>query len=572
MPALGRIKDSLRPVRRRADETDRNPAVATCLGPMVPGFVPPMPSRSNIRSAEFGMCKRLGADNGVVPRATLDRLRKFTQEYCERNFTPLATDALPTIRLWLDQSNYPAKRRSDLMEIATRAGFDVDDNGVGALDRRRASKVNSFVKAEFYRDVKAPRLICSRSDYAKCFYGPLAAAIEHGVYNTDHHFIKHVPVPDRPRYVSRIVGDGKVVVESDYSAFECHFTKDLMHAVEFVLYRYFLQNIHNYHGLDLGSEEGFNQAFAPISETNKICLLGNVYSVAATRMSGEMFTSLGNGFTNLMVMLCFMEECGISGVDGVVEGDDGLYAVPQRFADRIPDTKFFADRGFNVKLAVRESVNEATFCSMVFDSETLHVLKEPTFALARLGWVPRPYIGKRAKRLGLLRAKLTSLLYECSCCPILGAAAFHGLRLTSGVLADWSLLLRSSYYRDELLAAMRFDCSRLPVPSPGDRKLFSKHFNISEEEQLRIEQEFAECEDIDRLLSGRYLRLLFERLAPPSWQLTSDQFTEILYRGEPVELINRPERVNPQCHVDVGLSDFIDRCSPPAHHTEPDPT
>ena len=334
----------------------------------------------------------------------------------------------------------------------------------------------------------------------------------------------------------------------------------------------FSKNIHNYHGLDLGSEEGFNKAFAPISETNKICLLGNVYSVAATRMSGEMFTSLGNGFTNLMVMLCFMEECGISGVDGVVEGDDGLYAVPQRFAGRIPDTKFFADRGFNVKLAVRESVNEATFCSMVFDSETLHVLKEPTFALARLGWVPRSYIGKHSKRLGLLRAKLTSLLYECSCCPILGAAAFHGLRLTSGVLADWSLLLRSSYYRDELLAAMRFDCSRLPVPSPGDRKLFSKHFNISEEEQLRIEQEFAECEDIDKLLSGRYLRLLFERLAPPSWQLNSDQFTEMLYRGEPVELINRPERINPQCRVDVGLTEFIDRCSPPAHHTEPEPT
>lgn len=52
-------------------------------------------------------------------------------------------------------------------------------------------------------------------------------------------FIKKIPVPERGKYIYDMLWEeGAVYYASDYTAFETHFTADLMDAVEFELYRY----------------------------------------------------------------------------------------------------------------------------------------------------------------------------------------------------------------------------------------------------------------------------------------------------------------------------------------------
>lgn len=492
------------------------------------------------------MCKRLGAGHIPMPRAALLDLQRFANRYVKENYRPLAPDEVPSIRAWLAGSNYTATRVSELLETARRRGLDVDDNGVGRLDHARSARINSFVKAEFYKAYKAPRLICSRSDYAKCIYGPISSAIERVVYGTDHHFIKHVPIPDRPKYIGSLGLEGKVVVESDYSSFESHFTSDIMHALELVLYRHMLQNIRNYCGLDLSTDSGFEQLFAPITSTNRIRLLDSDYLIHATRMSGEMFTSLGNGFSNLIISLWMFDRCGVSGVDGVVEGDDGLFLVPAKFAEQIPKPDDFASMGFAVKLDVKPSVNRASFCGMVFAVETEHILRDPIWTLGRLGWVFRRVVNSRGKAMGLCKAKLLSMLYECHGCPILGPCAIRGIALLKGVRPDWSQDDHrwDPNWASRLLRLEQLDCERLSMPRIEDRRLFAEHFLVSIEEQLRIEQEIAECTDIGRLLSGSALRGMFERLADQSWRDTWEERVFHAIPGMSLELCTQPERVN----------------------------
>lgn len=494
-----------------------------------------------------------------MPRAALLDLQRFAHRYVRENYRPLAPDEIPTIRAWLAGSNYSASRSRDLIETARRGGLDVDDTGVGHIDLARSARINSFVKAEFYKSYKAPRLICSRNDYAKCIYGPISSAIERVVYGTDHHFIKHVPIPDRPKYIESLGLEGKVVVESDYSSFESHFTSDIMHALELVLYKHMLQNIRNYCGLDLSTDFGFEQLFRPVTSTNRIRLLGSDYSVSATRMSGEMFTSLGNGFSNLIVCLWMFDRCAITGVDGVVEGDDGLFLVPNRFAGQIPGPDRFAELGFSVKLDVKPSVNRASFCGMVFAVETEHILRDPIWTLGRLGWCHRRLVNTRGKALGLCKAKLLSMLYECHGCPILGPCAVRGLALLKGIRADWS---QDDHrwepdWADRLLRLEQLDPQRLSMPADEDRRLYAEHFDVSVEEQLAIEREFLEASDVIHLLEGRALRGMFERLADQSWRDTWEERVFHANLGMSLALVTQPERVNVPVITDPVYLSFV---------------
>ncbi len=62
--------------------------------------------------------------------------------------------------------------------------------------------------------------------------------IEKALFQLDP-FIKKIPVPERGKYIySMLYEPGAKYYASDYTAFETHFTADLMDAVEFELYRY----------------------------------------------------------------------------------------------------------------------------------------------------------------------------------------------------------------------------------------------------------------------------------------------------------------------------------------------
>lgn len=217
--------------------------------------------------------------------------------------------------------------------------------------------------------------------------------------------------------------------------------------------------------------------------------------VEATRMSGEMCTSLGNGWSNLMFNLFMAEEKG-SEIVGVVEGDDGLFRVDGPIAS----ADDFAKLGLNVKLEEHDRVETASFCGQIFDPHSLVVICDPRKVLNSVGWLDAEYVGaRRGKQLGLLRAKAWSFGYQYPECPIVSAMARAILRLTRG--HDQRVVLKGrnldSYHRAQYEAIFREQRPELDKPiRPGTRDLMETVYGITPLDQMRVEKFFDDMEDI----------------------------------------------------------------------------
>lgn len=97
------------------------------------------------------------------------------------------------------------------------------------------------------------------------------------------------------------------------------------------------------------------------------------------RMSGEMTTSLGNGFTNLVVLKYVIASKG-GHFQGLVEGDDSVFVsdVEITAADFLP-------LGFQAKVECRESATLANFCGLTFGDDR-QIIKDPRKVFAGFAW------------------------------------------------------------------------------------------------------------------------------------------------------------------------------------------
>jgi hypothetical protein len=160
------------------------------------------------------------------------------------------------------------------------------------------------------------------------------------------------------------------------------------------------------------------------------CNLNNAHASARmhtfARMSGDMCTSLGNGFTNLMVMNFISHLKGWNECVGIVEGDDGLF----RISGEVPTSEEFAQLGFTIKAEIHREIGEAGFCQ-IFCTEELHNLVDPRKILLRGGWTTTSSMHK--KELGCFtRAKAFSLICEAPRNPITVSMGKWLLRATRG--------------------------------------------------------------------------------------------------------------------------------------------
>lgn len=80
-------------------------------------------------------------------------------------------------------------------------------------------------------------------------------------------------------------------------------------------------------------------------------------------MSGDMCTSLGNGFSNKMKAEFLAYKAGGT-IDGFVEGDDGLFVT--NFELRSSD---YEKLGFTIKIEEIADPCEASFCGMIFGED-----------------------------------------------------------------------------------------------------------------------------------------------------------------------------------------------------------
>jgi hypothetical protein len=444
------------------------------------GATPPRPDPGHLLSVAAGIAKRFGYQPPKINRRLLRRFRRFVQMWLRHHLEPLTDVDIPSLEEWLTSTDYSAERKLELYQIWQ--DFEADGSKT-----RLFQKVKSFIKDETYPEYKYPRIINSRIDAAKCFFGPTVQAVSDKLFALPW-FIKKIPVPERPAVLKTLLestGEDEDYVFTDYTAFEAHFLKEIMDVTQFELFKYMLKPCNRSDWLAV--------YMATVGGINRITLKLFDLTIEATRMSGEMDTSLSNGFANLMLFLfvCDLKNCKAC---GVVEGDDGLFRCSP--AHSAPTEKDFAELGFTIKIGHTKNLSEASFCGQVYDMTDLIVVTDPIEAIARLGWTNKKYVRANNRTLSqLLRARGFSYVYQYNGCPLLSVLGRRLLHLTQGVTIDERIFKNlDAWERAKLRAAVS---AKLPEPKePGiaTRQLVSRLYGISVERQLEVERLFANIE------------------------------------------------------------------------------
>lgn len=497
---MGKIKQdaSISKIREDRLNSGRRPPVMVSLGPHLAWSAPPHADPSDPYTTATGVLKRFASEPPKPIPGGLRKFRRFVEKWCRRNLTPLAPDVDTSVETWLASTDYPEWRKAEL-RTKWEACLNIRD------PTKRYMECKSFAKDETYPTWKHARAINSRSDEFKCAVGPIFKLIEKEVFKHDA-FIKKIPVRDRPQYIiDKLKRDGHKYIATDYTSFEALFTPEVMESCEMVLYEYMTRLIP-------GGDEFMELVRDALLGVNVCSFKEFTTQVRGCRMSGEMCTSLGNSFTNLMLMLYVCHKKGCRDVAIVVEGDDGLCSMQGRF---LPTAKDFADLGFIIKLEEHDSLTTASFCGLVFVEEDMINVVDPLKVLNNFGWTTARYArcGDGIKR-DLLRCKALSLAHQYPGCPIISSLAQYGLRATRGRDIR-SFVERTRHLpqweREKLLSAMSGDLTPLPVP-PATRLLVESLYGISVETQLQMEKELDEKDDLSPVCSTSIIHVV-----PKEW-------------------------------------------------------
>lgn len=477
---MGQYKDIRSEVQiKRGRKYARVDIPRVSLGCHIEGAACPSPDPYDFRTLVGGVCKRVGCKRPPIDRRLLSEFRSFVRSFLRTYIKPLEPGYRFSVHKWLATTNYPVWRRQQILRKWSVAQQYL---------RPRHLKCNSFVKREAYYHTdlafKEARTINSRSDAFKAFSGPIFRAIEDEIYKFQP-FIKHVPVADRADYVSKLIYQpGARYIATDYTSFEAHFHPKVLEACEIQLYKHMLKYCWN----------GQNIARVlsrALSGTNTLRFGSLDVQVDGCRMSGDMCTSLGNGFTNYMLMAFTCYKSGVRMV-GVVEGDDGLFRVHGRI-----DESIFERLGFRIKLEYHTSLASAKFCSMVFSDTTRRVMCDPIKKLLNVGWSFSESRFSPKARAELLRAKALSLLCECPGVPICAEFGKYLYRNTSGKARYSGLSGTKDWYENSLDITEDRISQGLSTPvQSADRLLVEKTYGVPVSSQLLIESYFAKCDRI----------------------------------------------------------------------------
>jgi len=447
---------------------------------------PPIPDALDQRSLLEGAKFRFARENEVPKEELLAELRLHVRKEL-RNFglKPIPYQ-LDLFTPYIEQTHYNSRRKQHLTDIYNQKFLKC-----GWPDQ---VIYKSFGKVEFMHDgnkYKYPRIINPPDDWYKVAASPYIHAVETEVCKLKY-FAKYVPVIKRPEYIKEMFSQfSGIKYVTDYTSFESGFVPAFYDCVERELYEYMLSE--------------YPEAAAKINEWNsgiKQCIFREFrLEIAGIRMSGDPNTSLGNGFSNLMLTSFIAKKADAQFV-GIVEGDDGLFCFNK-------DVNFAIAKelGFVLKLEPHEDIYTTSFCGLLL-SHSLAAFSEPRYAMAAFGWTQSQLrFGSKKVRMGLLRSKALSLVYCNPRCPILTALGERYVELTEG----YEEVLSNSYW-DQKVIKEKYEYSDLIKAekakglSLADRFDFERMFNVSVDTQLRIEKYLKtaglgplDCPDIDLL-------------------------------------------------------------------------
>jgi hypothetical protein len=419
----------------------------------VPNYAPLCLDSNDPDTVQHAFQQRLMRDLPVANSHRLEEFRIFVHDYVAQNFTPVRAMDFED---WLDSTSYNTDRKNQL-RVAH------ESNRGSHPSAKMASHVDTFVKSESYGTWKPARMINSRHDTFKAWSGPLFKAIEEEVYKIPE-FIKHIPVVDRPRVIADIRKAGRRYFQTDFTAYESHFVPELMNICECELYRRCLSNYKDVEFL-----------CSTICGKNRMRTRSGIKAtLTGRRMSGDMCTSLGNGFTNLMLAKFIAHRKG-GDVTGFVEGDDGLFS-----SSVVLTKEDYAELGFTIKIEEVLDPCAASFCGMVF-ADSGEIIRDPRRFMENFGWTQSFINAGPTIMEELLRAKALSACYETPQCPIVGALARYALECTKNVSPRF---VNDGYHvPSDSVNVVPF------CPSHDTRLLFEKLYGISV--QVQEESELA---------------------------------------------------------------------------------
>lgn len=470
----------------------------------------PGPDHRDQLSLLAGSFKRIAAPPPIPKRQlhiNIREVRRFSKRKIFPRFTPLEEEDILDPLSWINQVNQSETRKAELREVYMKLQSHNIYPEVTGDEREEPTTTGSFCKDEKYNDLKAPRWINASQDEVKVIYGPIADAIMKHMCSKPY-FIKKVPVAERADAIFDLLfEENSKYVMNDYTSFEAHFDRIRMSIWhDFILYmcsrirlgrlvdkfklKEMLEGL-----LGPGMLDAFLNEILMARRTCKMRGFGDV-SVIARRMSGEMDTSAGNGFSNFVMTQFVGWKLTNHKQDEfpcVIEGDDSLTRYP-------PDVEvtdaFMAKYGWHAKIETHVNLSEASFCGLIFDPQDKISVCDVREAVLKL-WTNRRYVtASDACLKSLLRAKALSFACEYGRVPIIGPLAYRILELTKGVHVRKSIINSlEQYERERLLHAIEWHKTfkpwqvRKPIPI-NTRELVQKLYGIDIEDQLNIEQRF----------------------------------------------------------------------------------
>lgn len=447
---------------------DRCRPCGICLLETPPAFRPLHADIYHPPTMLAGALHRQGAMTPLAQRAVLRRLRAFVDQFLKGHFEEFTATDVPGFLDTLEETNYTGAEKARL-----RKAYVVSERYPFGTLPERYKKGLAFGKGEYYEGVKHARGICGRTSVWKARFLRFIRAIESRVFKL-RYFVKGLNDENKVKAMFRAFMADGVFFENDFESFECSFSFNFKDVCELALFRHFL-----------GAH--FPEVYAELREDAKsilMCYKWFSIRVFGKRASGDLWTSLANGFANLMLILFVAHDAGLdfSQLRVLVEGDDSVGQI----AGRMPNfAAAFRELGFLAKMQERASLLETAFCHLHLTPSGL-AMSDFRRVLPKFFYATSKYVTHSPRHLRmLLRSKAMSLSVEDGSTPILWALVEYAFRASEGPM-DWYYLYRhmTTYEREQQVKTYRAPRE----PTLEARVWYDVHFKCPITMQLLLEE------------------------------------------------------------------------------------
>lgn len=482
------------------------------------GALSPIPDTNDRDSIREGMIKRIGSAcpepepfvKAILPGFVEVFIHKYNLDGAIVDLLAHEVQEILNWDTYVETLRYSPARMKQIKQIKEEVDvldtFDFLDNAEGKLMHYLWCKVEAHVKWESYHgEKKFLRMIFARMDHFKVFFGPFAKLTQKALYRKLPFWVTDKPVCDLAAHINDWLGMFNVFGCTDFSQFESHNFPWLMNNV-------FIPIVHAIYSSDMNEEllVGLEIVCSRNIVENKF----QNCKIDAKTMSGEVWTTIINTLTNVVLIMFFLECEGLVWGTGFIvthykdfaffrehgfvpkpgmefrmcaAGDDGVFGL--MWVEGLDLSKFnneyMKKYGINIKIEVRQTLAGSGFLSKYFSEIDLKTLCDPLKHLSK-GVLPVKYANSKISlKKALARAKAMSLLYEFGNCPIVSSYARCIIRCTEGIHMDQALsnLWVDDYYKFELIEKS--------VKWYDENKSDPDRFKVGADSRLVIEDQFS---------------------------------------------------------------------------------